>query len=227
MHAGRVPDVEAAPARAPRRDAERNRRRIIEAAREVFALRGLDAGFNEIAQHAGLGVGTVYRRFPDKETLVGAVLQDDVACLADLIEEFFHATNAWDGLSGLLHVVAQHQVAHRGLSDAILGSPHHRQYSAAFRTRVGPRLIALIERAQREGSLRRGVTVGDVMMLLLMVGELGPAGEAVCPGVHRRYLDLFLDSLRARQDRPALEPGITEVQAQAIMRLLAEARAYR
>ena len=227
MHAGRAPDVEAAPARAPRRDAERNRRRIIEAAREVFALRGLDAGFNEIARHARLGVGTVYRRFPDKQTLVEAVLQDDVASLTDLIEEFFHATNAWDGLRGLLHVVAQHQVTHRGLSDTILGSPHHRRYSAAFRTRVGPRMVALIERAQREGSLRRGVTVGDVMMLLLMVGELGPAGEAVCPGVHRRYLDLFLDSLKAEQGRPALEPGITEVQAQAIMRQLAQTRAHR
>ena len=227
MHSRSAPTVEAAPARAPRRDAERNRRRIVAAAREVFAHRGLDAGFNEIARHAGLGVGTVYRRFPDKETLIQAVLQDDVASLADLIEEFFHATDAWDGLRGLLHVVAQHQVTHRGLRDAILGSPHHRQYSAAFRTRVGPRLVALIERAQREGSLRRGVTVGDVMVLLLMVGELGPAGDAVCPGVHRRYLDLFLDSLRARQDRPALEPGITEVQAQAIMRLLAEARAHR
>ena len=106
MQAGRGPDVEALPARAPRRDAERNRRRIIEAAREVFALRGLDAGFNEIARHAGLGVGTVYRRFPDKETLVEAVLEDDVTARVDLIEECFHAAHAWDGVGGLLHVVA-------------------------------------------------------------------------------------------------------------------------
>jgi AcrR family transcriptional regulator len=227
MHSDKAHDVEAAPARAPRRDAERNRRRIIEAAREVFALRGLDAGFNEIARHAGLGVGTVYRRFPDKETLVEAVLEDDVTALADLIEEFFHTADAWDGLRGLLHVVAQHQVTHRGLRDAILGSPHHRQYSAAFRTRVGPRMVALIQRAQREGSLRRGVSIADFMMILLMVGELGPAGEAVCPGAHRRYLDLFLESLKAEPGRPALEPGITEVQAQAIMRHLATARVRR
>ena len=58
-----------------RKDAERNRRRILDAAREVFAERGLDAGLDHIARHAGLGVGTVYRRFPDKERLIEALFE--------------------------------------------------------------------------------------------------------------------------------------------------------
>ena len=211
-------------ARSLRRDAERNRQRILDAAREVFAAQGLDAGLNEIARHAGLGVGTVYRRFPDKEVLIETVLEDEVASLTVLIEDFFHSNSAWEGLRGLLHVVADRQVAHRGFSEAILGSDHHRQFSAAFRTRVGPRMVALIRRAEQEGSLRSGVSVGDLMMILLMVGELGAAGEAVSPGMHRRYIDLFLESLKAEDGRPALEPGITEVQAQAIMRQLAKSR---
>ena len=213
---------DAQPPPVLRRDAERNRQRILDAAREVFAVQGLDAGLNEIARHAGLGVGTVYRRFPDKQTLVAAVLEDEVASLTALIEDCFHAESAWDGLVCLLHVVAQRQVAHRGLSDVILGSSHHRQYSAAFRTRVGPRVASLVERAQHEGGLRCGVSVGDLMMILLMVGEVGQAGDAVLPGLHRRYLDLFLESLRPRHGDPPLAPGITEVEAQEVLRRMAE-----
>lgn len=216
-----------APGRSVRRDAERSRQRILDAAREVFAVHGLDAGLNEIARRAGVGVGTVYRRFPDKASLIEAVMDDEVASLAVLIEDFFHTDSAWDGLSRLLYAVAERQVAHRGFSDAILGSSHHRRYSAAFRTRVGPRMVALVQRAEREGSLRAGVSLGDLMMVLLMVGELGTAGKAVCPGIHRRYLGLFLESLRADDGRAALEPGITEVQAQSIMRQLAEYRIRR
>ena len=224
MMSGDADTAQPAPTRSLRRDAERNRRRILDAAREVFAAQGLDAGLNEIARHAGLGVGTVYRRFPDKQTLVETVLEDEVASLTVLIEDSFHTDSAWEGLTRLLHVVADRQVAHRGFSEAILGSDHHRQFSAAFRTRVGPRVVALIQRAEQEGSLRSGVSVGDLMMLLLMVGELGTAGEAVRPGVHRRYVDLFLESLKFEDGRPALEPGITEVEAQAIMRRLAKGR---
>lgn len=227
MYSDEGADVPPARARSLRRDAERNRQRILDAAREVFAAHGLDAGLNEVARHAGLGVGTVYRRFPEKQTLVEAVLEDEVASLVVLIEDFFHTASAWDGLTGLLHVVAERHVAHRGLGDAILGSDHHRRYSAAFRTRVGPRMVDLLKRAQREGSLRSGVSVGDVMMILLMVGELGSAADAVCSGIHRRYLDLFLESLRADHARGVLEPGISEVAAQAIMRRLAESRVRR
>src|SRR3954451_7908062 len=59
-----------------RADAERNRSRILAAAREVFARRGLDAGLDEIARHAGVGTATVYRRFPDKQDLIGALFED-------------------------------------------------------------------------------------------------------------------------------------------------------
>ena len=224
MVSGEANTSPAAPTRSLRRDAERNRQRILDAAREVFAAQGLDAGLNEIARHAGLGVGTVYRRFPDKEVLVETVLEDEVASLTTLIEDFFHTDSAWEGLTRLLHAVADRQVAHRGFSEAILGSDHHRQFSTAFRTRVGPRMVTLIQRAEQQGSLRPGVSVGDLMMLLLMVGELGAAADAVSPGVHHRYVDLFLESLKAEDGRPALEPGITEVQAQAIMRRLAKGR---
>ena len=217
----------AQPPQSLRRDAERNRQRILAAAREVFAAQGLDAGLNEIARHAGLGVGTVYRRFPDKETLVGVILEDEVASLTALTEDCFRTEKAWDGLVRLLHAVADRQVAHRGLSDAILGSSHHRQYSAAFRARVGPRVAALVERAQQEGNLRPGVSVGDLMMLLRMVDDVGHAAAAAHPGLHRRYLDLFLESLRADHGRPALETGITEIEGQAILRIMAEGRVRR
>ena len=66
-----------------RKDAERNRRRILDAAREVFAEHGLDAGLDHIARHAGLGVGTVYRRFPSKDVLVRRIAEEETSRLTE------------------------------------------------------------------------------------------------------------------------------------------------
>src|SRR4051812_30038144 len=75
---------EPAPLRA---DAERNRQRILDAAREVFADRGLDVTLDEIARHAGVGVGTAYRRFPNKEALVEALMVERIGELEQLARE--------------------------------------------------------------------------------------------------------------------------------------------
>ena len=74
------------PCRGLRKDAERNRQRVLEAARELFAVKGMEATLNDVAQHAKVGVGTVYRRFATKEELVDAIFADgidQVACLAE------------------------------------------------------------------------------------------------------------------------------------------------
>ena len=82
------PGVAAArPARPLRRDAERNRQRILPPRLEVFTERGLEASLDEVARHAGVGVGTVYRRFPDKDDLVEALFMDRIDAVATLAEE--------------------------------------------------------------------------------------------------------------------------------------------
>ena len=81
-----------------RRDAERNRQRILEAAREAFAHDGLSVTLDEIGRRAGVGVGTVYRRFPDKDQLIEALFEDRMNEFVALADECLGFEDAWDGL---------------------------------------------------------------------------------------------------------------------------------
>src|SRR3954471_19846352 len=85
-----------------RADAERNRRRILAAAREVFARRGLDAGLDEIARHAGVGTGTVYRRFPDKNKLVEALFEERLDQVLACAQRAAEHPDPWEGLTTAL-----------------------------------------------------------------------------------------------------------------------------
>jgi AcrR family transcriptional regulator len=81
-----------------RRDAARNRQRILRAAAEVFTEHGLQASLDDVARHAGVGVGTVYRRFPDKEALAEALFEERLAALVGLAEQALAEPDAWVGL---------------------------------------------------------------------------------------------------------------------------------
>src|SRR5438270_2551864 len=85
-----------------RKDAERNRRRILDAAAELFTERGLGVTLNDIAHHADVGVGTVYRRFPNKELLIDALFEDRLAEFAKLAEDALTDSDPWHGLVGFL-----------------------------------------------------------------------------------------------------------------------------
>ncbi|MFC7617511.1 TetR/AcrR family transcriptional regulator [Actinokineospora soli] len=98
-----------------RADARRNRARIVAAAREVFAASGIDVTLDEVARAAGVGVGTVYRRFSGKEELLDAVFDEVVADLNTLIDAAAAEPDAWTGLVGLLSAIAERQAADRGL----------------------------------------------------------------------------------------------------------------
>src|SRR3954471_1197795 len=100
-----------------RADAERNRRRILAAAAEVFAKRGLDAGLDEIARHAGVGTGTVYRRFPDKSLLIDALIEQRMTAIEELAEQALGFRSAWDGLVHFLESFVERLVADRALTD--------------------------------------------------------------------------------------------------------------
>src|SRR5579863_4602175 len=90
----------ADPARPLRRDAVRNRQRILKAASEVFTELGLEVSLDEVARHAGVGVGTVYRRFGTKEDLVAALFEDRVDSIANLAERAIQEPDPWTALVG-------------------------------------------------------------------------------------------------------------------------------
>jgi len=85
-----------------RRDAERNRQRILLAAAEVFTQRGLEATLDDVARQAGVGVGTVYRRFPDKESLVAELFADRIDAMVAVAEQALAAPDPWQALVSYL-----------------------------------------------------------------------------------------------------------------------------
>ena len=114
------PTSPPASGRPLRRDAERNRLRILQAAREVFADRGFDASLDQIAAHAGVGVGTVYRRFPDKDALIDALFEERIGEIAAVGQRALSASDPWEGLVDFLQQASALQARDRGLRQALL-----------------------------------------------------------------------------------------------------------
>ncbi|MFI6478589.1 TetR/AcrR family transcriptional regulator [Nonomuraea sp. NPDC050663] len=202
---------------ALRRDAERNRERVVRAARELFAERGLSAGFNEVAHRAGVGVGTVYRRFADKDELIRAALEEPLHELIEVAQRAVEASRAWDGLELLLESITQLLVDNFGLRDVALGGGAW-DLGVDEVERVAEVMAALLERAGVEGDLREGVQGDDVVMVLWLVTDLAQHSAQVRPGLHRRYLQVLLDGLRSGPGRAPLVEGFTGEQAQSICR---------
>ena len=140
-----------------RRDAERNRQRILAAARDAFAEEGLSVTLDEIARRAGVGVGTVYRRFPDKEQLIDALFEDQMAEFVALAEECLHDEDPWDGLVRFLEQACHVHACDRGFKEVALSGTHGLERIARARQMMFPLVSQLVARAQADGSLRPDV----------------------------------------------------------------------
>ncbi len=207
----------AATERPLRSDAERNRRRILEAARVAFAECGLEVSMDEIARRAGVGVGTVYRRFPDKEVLIEALFEDRLDTVLALARETAAMEDAWEGLVEFFTRSLELQVADRGLKDLLFSTAHGRDRVAAMREHIGPVVDRLVERGKEQGRLRADVDPHDVPLLHHMLGAVVEYTRDVRPDAWRRYVVLVLDGLRARRDDatalPAASLGDAELDA--------------
>ena len=155
--------------RALRADAERNRRRLLEAAEAAFAEEGLGIPVDEVAKRAGLGVGTLYRHFPTKEALFEAILVDRMTRTATRLDAMVGASDAGAAFFSALEVVASESVRKKDFIHALGGVPPSSgaidDAKARFRASVG----ALLARAQRAGAVRSDVSTSDVFALLLGV----------------------------------------------------------
>lgn len=190
-----------------RKDAERNRQRILEAARELFAERGLGVTLNDIAHHAGVGVGTVYRRFPDKEALIDTLFQEQLDEWQQLFEEGLDDPGPWHAIVTVHERALELWARNRGLKEIVLGSPHASERSTKQRVQLHPLAAKLIERARAAGEVRPDATTQDFGVVLLMVAAVMDAAEDVDPDLWRRYLRIALQGLRP-QNAP-LEPLLT------------------
>jgi AcrR family transcriptional regulator len=214
------PPSSASPDRPLRRDAERNRQRILEAAREAFAEEGLSVTLDEIARRAGVGVGTVYRRFPDKEQLIDALFEDQIAQFVALADGCLCDVDPWDGLVRFLEEACHVHACDRGLKQVMLSGAHGRERVARGRELMFPLVTRLVERAQADGTLRPDVEPTDMPLLQLMLGSLSELTRDADPEVWRRYLGIVTDGLRTRRDEHCdLQRGaLTPEQTQQAMR---------
>ncbi|WP_157017988.1 TetR/AcrR family transcriptional regulator [Cryptosporangium arvum] len=185
------------PDRPLRRDAERNRQRILAAAREVFAARGVDVTLDDIAHHAGLGVGTVYRRYPSRELLVEALFAERLERMVALAAAARGNPDPWAGLVCFAEASAEDMAADRGLRDVVFSRVYGHEHVEQARVRLEPEIDDLVARAHAAGVLRPGVEGGDLVMLQFMIAAVLEYSEHVAPGLWRRYLAVALDGLRS------------------------------
>jgi AcrR family transcriptional regulator len=188
--------------RALRADAERNRRRILDAARAVFAEEGLGAGVDSIAHAAGVGVGTLYRRFPTKQDLLAAVIEDGVERLADETEALEGGDDPWGAFTAALHAFAGTIARDRGFFEVIHGAPELIPLAREAKERLMSALDRLLRRAQEAGAVRRDVVVQDVPALCLVAARLPSWRLDRQPDLWTRYLALLIDGLRPDAAHP-------------------------
>jgi AcrR family transcriptional regulator len=215
-----VPD---APPRPLRADAERNRRLVLDAAAEVFAERGLDAGVAEVAQRAGVGGATVFRRFPTKQDLVVAVIGERIAEMGEAFEAALAHEDPWDGLVGAMEAIARLQARDRGLFEAIGGSVSGDEHLHARHAELLGLVERLVARAQEAGVLRADVSATDLPMLAgAAAGTCQVAGGD--DDIWLRYLGVMLDGLRPEAATPLPRPPKT---LEEILAAKAKAQAQR
>jgi AcrR family transcriptional regulator len=214
-----VPESAQPTAERPlRRDAERNRQRILEAARIVFAERGLSGSHDDIAHEAGVGVGTVYRRFPDKEQLIDALFEERIEEIADVARAAAEDPDPWEGLVGFLVRTQELQSHDRGLKEIVLGGARGAERAAAARERIAPLVVEILQRAKDARLVRSDVELADLPLIQLAIGTIAEAGRDVAPEAWRRTMTLVLDGLRAECARgELLSPAPDQDQLDAVM----------
>jgi AcrR family transcriptional regulator len=189
-------DVRADAERPLRRDAERNRQRILVAADEAFAEGGLEVTLDDIADRAGLGVGTVYRRFADKEELIGALFTGHLDAMLAIADEALSCPDPWDGVVNFFTQSLALQSAHRGLRELLSNGNVGCARVCALRDALLPAMARVMRRAQKAGVLRSDLRETDFPILVKMLGAVANFASTVEPELWRRQLAIILDGLR-------------------------------
>jgi AcrR family transcriptional regulator len=186
--------TESSVARRRRADAQRNLEALLEAAKAVFATSGVDAPAKEITDRAGVGVGTLYRHFPQRSDLVVAVLEREIDACADAGPALSASNPPGAALAQWIRRYTEFVATKAGLASALQSADAaHETLRAHFYRRLGPVLQALIDAAAAVGVVRADVTATDVLHAVALLSHPVP-GEG--PGYGGRLVDVFIDGLR-------------------------------
>ncbi|MDT0484359.1 TetR/AcrR family transcriptional regulator [Streptomyces doebereineriae] len=194
-----------------RSDAERNRERIIAAARTVFARDGLNASMASVAREAGVGIATMFRRFPTKEELVDAVFSDRMGAYVDVVTVALEDPDPWSGFVGYIETACAMQAADSGFADVLTMTFPTAKVLEERRNRAYEGMLVLIDRAKATGRLREDFDPSDLVLIhMANAGVVNATGDAA-PDAWRRVVALFIQSLEAPArgplpDSPGHEP---------------------
>lgn len=187
-----------------RADAERNRRALLDAAAEAFCERGLEVGIAEIAQRAGVGRGTVFRRFPSKEHLIAAIVVDRMEEAAQRGRSLVDSADPGDALFEFLADLVGRQQLDRALFEALTDEFMANMDIRAAHAELVAVLDALLTRAQAAGTVRSDVGALDVLMLFKGVCEATRSFQQIDPAIGDRQLDLVRSALALGESKRSL-----------------------
>jgi AcrR family transcriptional regulator len=205
--------------RALRADAERNRRRVLDAAGELFRERGLDVGVGEIAERAGVGRGTLFRNFPSKEALIAAILVERMGEAVDLGESLLEAPDPGEALFEFLAEIVGRQQVDRVVFEAVADIWLANDEIRAAHAQIVGVLGDLLARAQAAGLVRQDIGAMDVLMLFKGVCEAASSYAHLDSQIIPRHLDLLRAALRADpipQPLRGRAPTLEEVERMAL-----------
>jgi AcrR family transcriptional regulator len=187
-----------APPRPRRADARRNYEKLVEAAREAFAEGGADTSLEEVARHAGVGIATLYRNFPERAALLEAVYLEEVQELCNSAADLADLPH-WEAFAGWLRRLTAYLVVKQALAPALLRT-FERDAEVFQRSRAALFAVGepLLRRAQEAGSVRADTDLTEVMKLAGGIAKI-PVEE---PAEIQHILELALDGLRYRSPDP-------------------------
>jgi AcrR family transcriptional regulator len=185
----------AADERPLRADARRNREKVLAAARAVFSEHGRDAQMDDVARHAGVGVGTVYRHFPTKEALIEALVVDSFLAIAAAAEAALDVEDPWEAFSSVLWRGAEIMAADRALSEVFASIPGAMEQATPMVEGLTECMEILMQRARDAGVLRSDAVLDDIPMIMCGIGS-ATKKEHRCAAPWRRHLMIVLDGLR-------------------------------
>lgn len=211
--------VAARKPRALRRDAVLNRERLLAAARKLFAEQGFDVTLDDIARHAGVGVGTAYRRFANKGELLDALFAEQTVELAAAADAGLADPDPWHGLVSYLEKSLALQLRDKGLAQIVSGDRISVEQHDWNRDVMAPKNRALITRAQEAGVVRADIAGTDLTFIQVGLNAIMTRSRDAHPDLYRRYLHLLLDGLRAESGNPTPLPiaALTSDQTHAVM----------
>lgn len=205
-----------------RKDSARKRELIIASARDLFSRKGLGVGLNEIACNAGVGVGTVYRHFPDKDRIVDVLFEQRLEEVVALGERALADEDSWHGLTEFLDGWVRLHLADRSLTQVFMDPALGQVRVDASRDRIAPLTDAIADRARNDGRTRPDFQGTDVFFIQLSLVGLIDRSHAHAPHIYWRYLAMMLEGVSSRPD-PATPLEVPALDVDATHRMVTQA----